>query len=94
LLKPESSLFSVKFMGLRHGGNTEGGQCFYDLIVDLQRLNASTDARSSEPSIQPAADRGLKSSFVRCCPIADNREYGLIVRFVPIADISKMKEAA
>jgi hypothetical protein len=29
-------------------------ECFYDLIVDLQRLNASTDARSSEQSIQPA----------------------------------------
>jgi hypothetical protein len=29
-------------------------ECFYDLIVDLQRLNASTDARSSKPSIQPA----------------------------------------
>jgi len=29
-------------------------ECFYDLIADLQRLNASTDARSSEPSIQPA----------------------------------------
>jgi hypothetical protein len=55
LLKPESSLFSVKFMGLRHGGNTEGGECFYDLIVDLQRLNASAGAMSSEPSIQPAA---------------------------------------
>jgi hypothetical protein len=35
-------------------------ECFYDLIMDLRRLNASadarssdTDARSSEPSIQP-----------------------------------------
>ena len=28
-------------------------ECFYDLIMDLRRLNASIDARSSEPSIQP-----------------------------------------
>jgi hypothetical protein len=29
-------------------------QCFYDLIVDLQRLNASTDATSIKTSIEPA----------------------------------------
>jgi hypothetical protein len=29
-------------------------ECFYDLIVDLQRLNDSTDAGSSEPSTQSA----------------------------------------
>ncbi len=29
-------------------------ECFYDLIVDLQRLNASKDATSIESSIQPA----------------------------------------
>lgn len=28
-------------------------ECFYDLIVDLQRLNASKEATSIEPSTQP-----------------------------------------
>jgi len=30
-------------------------QCFYDLIVDLQRLNASTAATSIKTPIEPAA---------------------------------------
>jgi hypothetical protein len=30
-------------------------ECFYDLITDLQRLNAPTGASSIEASIQPAA---------------------------------------
>jgi hypothetical protein len=29
-------------------------ECFFDLIVDLQRLNAATGARSIEAPIQPA----------------------------------------
>jgi len=29
-------------------------QCFYDLILDLQRLNASTAARSIKTPIEPA----------------------------------------
>ncbi len=29
-------------------------ECFYDLIVDLQRLNESLDARPIASSIQPA----------------------------------------
>jgi exosome complex RNA-binding protein Rrp4 len=29
-------------------------QCFYDLILDLQRLNASTAATSIKASIEPA----------------------------------------
>jgi hypothetical protein len=29
-------------------------ECFYDLIVDLQRLNASADTISTESSPQPA----------------------------------------
>ena len=28
-------------------------ECFYDLIVDLQRLSASTDGMEGEASIQP-----------------------------------------
>jgi hypothetical protein len=28
-------------------------ECFYDLIVDLQRLNTSTEVKSNEPSVQP-----------------------------------------
>jgi hypothetical protein len=30
-------------------------ECFYDLIVDLQRLNASKEATSIEPSTQPTS---------------------------------------
>ena len=30
-------------------------ECFYDLIVDLQRLNATKSAKSIEASIQPEA---------------------------------------
>jgi hypothetical protein len=30
-------------------------ECFYDFIVDLQRLNASKEATSIEPSIQPTS---------------------------------------
>jgi hypothetical protein len=29
-------------------------ECFHDLIVDLQRLSASTDGMGGETSIQPA----------------------------------------
>ena len=28
-------------------------ECFYDFIVDLQRLNASKEATSVKPSVQP-----------------------------------------
>jgi len=31
-------------------------ECFYDLIVDLQRLNASKEATSIEPPTQPTSD--------------------------------------
>ena len=31
--------------------------------------------------------RRLKPTFVRYCPKADNRKHGVIVRFVPEADI-------
>ena len=31
-------------------------ECFYDLIVDLQRLNGPSNRASIETSIQPAAD--------------------------------------
>jgi hypothetical protein len=30
-------------------------ECFYDFIVDLQRLNASKEATSIEPSTQPTS---------------------------------------
>jgi hypothetical protein len=34
-------------------------ECFYDLIVDLQRLNASKEATSTEPSTQPTGTPSL-----------------------------------
>ena len=34
-------------------------ECFYDLIVDLQRLNASKEATSTEPCTQPTGTPSL-----------------------------------
>lgn len=47
-------------------------ECFHDLIMDLQRLNAATGAMSIEASIQPAAAPDLPSKKKRkenpCAP--------------------------
>jgi len=38
-------------------------ECFYDLILDLQRLNASTAAASGEASIQPVPPNNLTGNI-------------------------------